>query len=121
MRRFLEEGCTDKNECRYQSLDKQTTHAALATAKKVGRRKYGYMRNGEVTICGRMVILYKMIFDCKKIRAPPTAALERRAIVLQVYFARLAVITQREICKEMRAQKKELWEAQKRREAGCAE
>ena len=95
------------------NIRKSDKKTALAAAKKAGRRKYRYTRNGKLTTCSRMVILYKMIFDCKKIRAPPTAALERRAIVLQVYFARLAVITQREICKEMRAQKKELWEAQK--------
>ena len=55
-RRFLQEGRIDENEYSYQALDKQITQAALAAAKKVGQRKYGYMRNGKLTICGRMVI-----------------------------------------------------------------
>ena len=58
-RRFLEDGCTKKSEKRYQALDRQITQVALAAAKKVGQRKYGYMRNGKLTTCGKMVILYK--------------------------------------------------------------
>ena len=87
-RRFLQEGRIDEDECRYQTLDKKITHASLTAAKKVRRRKYGYMRNDEFTTCGRMVILYKMILDCKNKRAPPTVALDREANALHVPCAR---------------------------------
>ena len=57
-RRFLQEGRIDEDECRYQTLDKKITHASLTAAKKVRRRKYGYMRNSKLTTCDRMVFLY---------------------------------------------------------------
>ena len=82
-------------------MNRQITQAALVAAKKVERRKYGYIRNGELTICGRRVILYKMILDCKTRRVPPIAALERRATALQVPLARFAEITFRDIRKVM--------------------
>ena len=82
-------------------MDRQITQAALAAANKVGRRKYEYMRNGNLTTCGRRVILYKMTLDCKTRCAPSTAALERRAAALQVPLARFAKMMFRDIRKEM--------------------
>ena len=41
--KFIEEGYTKHNEEQYQRLDTQITQAALAAAKKVAKRKYGYM------------------------------------------------------------------------------
>ena len=68
-----------------------------------------------------MVILYKMVIDCKTRRATPTAALERRALALKVPLARFDEMTREGICKEMRKTRTELWDAQKRCEEGCAD
>ena len=100
-RKFIEEGHTTNNEERYQMLDTQITQAALAAAKKVAKRKYGYMRKGELTNCGRM-ILYKMALDCKMRHALPTAALERRALALSVPLARFDEMTCRDIHNKVR-------------------
>ena len=81
-------------------LDTQNTQAGLAAAKKVA--KSGYMRNVELTNYGRMVILYTMALDCQMRRAPPTAALERRALALKVPLVRFDEMTCGDIRKEMR-------------------
>ena len=117
-RKFIEEGLTKENKEQYQMLDTQTTQAALAAANDAAKRKYGYMRNGELTNCGRMVILYKMALDGKVKRAPPTAALERRALALKVPLSRVNETTCRDIHKEVRKRRAELWDTPKRCEAG---
>ena len=97
--KFLQYGHTAKNEQIYQSLDEDITTATLDAAKKVGRRKHGYMRNDRMTTCGRMVILYKMILDYKTRRTPPTAALLRLATTLQVTLEQFEEMMPHEICK----------------------
>ena len=41
-------GLTNKNERMYHLLDKEITTTALAAAKRVGRKKCGYIRNNEL-------------------------------------------------------------------------
>ena len=64
-----------------------------------------------------MGILYKMTLDCKIRRVPPTTALKRRALALKVPLARFNAMTCRDICREVRKRRVELWETQKRCEA----
>ena len=49
---FTHHELTDKNKRMYKLVDKEITTAALAIPKRVGRNKYGYMRNNELTTCG---------------------------------------------------------------------
>ena len=104
-RKFIEGGLAKESEKRYQMLDTQITQAGLAAAKKVAKRKYGYMQNGELTNCGRMVILYKIALDYKIRRSPPTAALERRTLALKVPLASFDEMTCRDIRKEERGKR----------------
>ena len=64
-RKFIEYGHTKANNKVYQKLDTEITQMALAAAKKVARRNFGYTRNDEMIHHGRMVILYKLICKCK--------------------------------------------------------
>ena len=74
-------------------LDKVVTKIVLGAAKKVGRQKYGYMRSGPLTMCGRFLITYKMMLDCKARGQPPTEALQQRAAELQVNLEEFAQMT----------------------------
>ena len=99
-------------------LDTQITQSALAAAKMVAKRKYGSMKNGKLTNCGKMVILYKMALDCKMRRTPPTTALERQALDLKVHLARFNAMTYRDIHREVRKRRAELWDTHKQCETG---
>ena len=118
---FLKKDHTKKNEKRYQTIDTQITQAALAAAKKVAKKKYGYMRNDELVNCGRRVILYKMALDCKWRGAFPTSARVRRTLALEVPLAQLMAMTWIDIRREARKQRVELWDTQKRCKAGRIE
>ncbi len=52
--------------------------------KKVDRKKFGYTRSGNLTICGRLLILFSMILDCKTRGSPYTPALLQRAEDMEV-------------------------------------
>ena len=54
----------------YQRYDKQIRELAKGAASKVGKKKFGYMRNPDMTMCKRMLIVYKMMLDCKSRHAP---------------------------------------------------
>ena len=98
----IKKGHMETNEKRYQTLDTQITQVALAAAKKVVKKKHGYMQNDELVNCGRRVILYKMTLDCKGRGAPPTSTLVRRSLALEVHIAQLMVMTWIDICREAR-------------------
>ena len=115
--RLLQYGYTKRNDKCYQKLDTHITELALAAAKKVEKRKYGYTQSNILLHHGRMVILYKMILDYKSRRVPPTSTLLRRATTLKVPLAQFEQITCREITKEVQRCKTELWEVQKRCDA----
>ena len=55
---------------------------ALVAAKKVRQRKYTYTRNPLLTIQGRMLIMKKLILDCRLIGTPPTEHYDNERIVL---------------------------------------
>ena len=111
----------ETNEKRSQTLDTQITQVALAAAKKVVKKKHGYMQNDELMNCGRRVILYKMTLDCKGRGAPPTSTLVRRSLALEVHIAQLMVMTWIDICREARKWRVKLWDTQKRCETGRIE
>ena len=98
---FYKYGRTTKNIALYQSIDQQIIDTAVAVAGQVAKRKYAYMRNPELTKAGRMVILLKMIQDCKARRAPSTEALKRRAKSLGVEVSKYNEMTYAEIRKEV--------------------
>ena len=68
---FAQQGRTKQNVRTYHKLDKQIRELAKgASASKVGKKNFGYMRNPDMTMCGRMLIVYKMMLDCKSRNAP---------------------------------------------------
>ena len=62
---FVKHGKSKKNVAMYQKLDKIFTQLALGAAHKVSKKKFGYYRNPEFAIQGRIFVLAKMILDCK--------------------------------------------------------
>ena len=62
-----------------------------------------------------------MILDCKRRSAPYTPALLRRAKNMEVDLSQYESSTVQDMMKEVRAQRKDLWEAQKVREEGRVE
>ena len=109
-RRF---GKSKRNVDKYQKMDREIRELAVATSSKVGKRKYGYMRNPTLTTKGRVLILWKMILDCKRRRAPPTDAVIHRAKEYNVDLEASMERSEKSIRKEVYRCKKELWEAQK--------
>ena len=81
---FAERGRTNQNVRMYQKLDKQVKELGKGAATKVGKKKYGYMCNPYITLCGWMLILYKMMPNYRSGKAPPIKALINRAATLKV-------------------------------------
>ena len=86
---------------------------AKGAASKVRKNKFGYMRNPDMTLCGRMLIVYKMMLDCKSRHAPPTPALIKRAAELNVDLTEFETVSRvglrKEVCKRQAA----LWKLRK--------
>ena len=76
------------------------------------------MQNDELVNYGRPVILYKMVLDCKGRGAPPTSALMRRSLALEVPLAQLMTMTWIDIHREASQRRVELWNTQKLCKAG---
>ena len=76
----------------------------------MAKKEYGYMRNDELVNCGRQVILYEMALDCKGRGAPPTSALVRKILVLEVPLAQLMAMARIDIRRETRKRRVELWD-----------
>ncbi len=53
---FCTRGPTKLNISKYQQLNQEIKEIELSMAKKVGRKKFGYMRSDNLTICGRLLI-----------------------------------------------------------------
>ena len=111
--KLIEHGHTKANNKVYQKLDTEITQMALAAAKKVARRNFGYTRNDEMIHHGRKVILYKMIHECKVRRAPWISAFVQRALALEVPLAQFESMTCIKVCMEVQERRAELWEAKK--------
>ena len=57
---FAQQGRTEQNVGTYHKLDKQIRELAKGASSKVGKKKFGYMRNPNMTMYGRMLIVYRM-------------------------------------------------------------
>jgi len=55
---FAKRGSTKQNIQKYQKLDKQIKELAKGAASKVSKKKFGHMRNPNMTLCGRMLLVY---------------------------------------------------------------
>ena len=118
---FRKYGETPRNNSDYQQLDREIKEIVLGTAKKVGRKKFGYMRSSQLTLCGRLLVIFNMILDCKIRRAPFSPALLRRAKSMDVDTSKFEAATPAGMRKEVHQRRKDLWEAQKNAEENRAE
>jgi hypothetical protein len=66
-----------------------------------------------MTLCGRMLIVYKMMLDCKSRHAPPTPALIKRAAALNVDLAEFETVSRVGLRKEVCKRRAALWKSQK--------
>ena len=57
VKNFAKQGRTKQNVRTYQKLDKQIRELAKGAASKVGKKKFEYMRNLDMTLCRRMVLV----------------------------------------------------------------
>ena len=48
---FSKQGMTKQNVRTYQKLDKQIKELAKGAVSKVGKKKFGYMCNPDMTLC----------------------------------------------------------------------
>ena len=112
---FVKHGRTSKNETMYQKIDQIFTEMALGSAHKVSRKKFGYMRNPELTKQGRIFILSKMVQDCKARNAPLPQTILDRAHHLAEDVSGYDKLSNAECRKDVRKKHKGLWDAQK----GC--
>ena len=64
-KRFAKRGPTKGNIQTYQKLDKQINELAKGASSKVGRKRFEYMHNPDMTLCGRMLLVYTMMLDCR--------------------------------------------------------
>ena len=74
---------------------------AKGAASKVGKKKVIYMRNPDMTMCGRMMIVYKMMLNCRSRNSPPTAVLIKRVAALNIDLTKFDTLTQRGLRKEV--------------------
>ena len=110
---FMTEGRTNRNIQKYQKLDQQIKETVLAIAKKVGKKKYVYMRSPEMTLCGRYLTLTKKILNCRDRNAPFIVAAMKQAAKLEFDLGPYWTISVPNIRKEVYERRKELWQAQK--------
>ena len=118
---FAKRGRTKQNVRIYQKLDEQIGELAKGAASKVGMKKFGYMRNPEMTLCGRMLLVYKMMLDCRSRNSPPMAALKKRAATLNVDLTKLDTLSRGGLWKEVSKRRAALWKSQKACETGQTE
>ena len=59
----------------------------------MGKKKYVYMRNPDMTFCGRMLLVYKIMLDYRSRNAPPMTALIKRAAVLNVDLTKFDMLS----------------------------
>lgn len=111
---FTIHGATDKNIQAYHDIYTEFLELSRASAKKAGRKKYGYMRSLELTTKARTLLAYKQIYDCKRRRAPISPALRLRCTSLDINPDQIFAMHIHELRKEVRARRQELWEAQKK-------
>ena len=120
-KRFAKRGSTKQNIRKYQKLDKQMKELANGAVSKVSKKNFGYMRNPDMTLCGHILLVYKMMLDCRSRNTPPTTALKKRAATLGVDLTKFETLSRgglrQEVCKRRVALRK----SQKTRKAGQTE
>ena len=115
---FRKHGKTKRSVDTYQKIDQQIRETVLAVAKKVSRKKFGYTRNLDMSMCGRMLILFKMVLDCKQRNADFTPVLARSAQDLNIDLAAHRNASVKAARREVYEQRKALWAAQKAYKSG---
>ena len=74
-----------------------------------------------MTLCGRMLLVYKIMLDCRSRNAPPTTTLIKRAATLGVDLTKFDTISRGSLRKEVCKRRVALWKSQKTCEAGRSE
>ena len=110
---FATRGPTPKNITKYHTIYTDLLNFATAAAKKVGRRKFGYMRSAELTIKARILLLHKQMLDCKLRRAQMSEALIQQCADLDIDPTIFHQATTEGLRKEVRRRRKDLWDSQK--------
>ena len=112
--RFTQHGATDRNITRYHTVYTTFLDLARATAKKVGRKKFGYMRSTELTTKGRTLLAYKFMLDCKRRHAQLSPALVQICESLSLDHQTIYnTSTESTLRTEVRQRRQELWDTQK--------
>ena len=65
---------------------------AKGAASKVGKNKFGYMRNPDMMMRRRMLIVYKMMLDCKS-RNTPNVSVDKASGSAECGFDKLQYVT----------------------------
>ena len=110
---FVTQGATATNINSYHGLYKEFLDIARAASKTVGRKKFGYMRSGELTTKGSMLLLYKNMLDCKQRQAPITPKILRQCAALEVDRVIFDTSSIKDLRIEVRQRHEELWRCQK--------
>ncbi|KAL7551610.1 hypothetical protein ACHAWF_018082 [Thalassiosira exigua] len=114
---FASDGLTRANETRYHKVAADLHRIIMATVAKVGKKKYGYMRSPELGLQGKIVTTFKQFLDSKERRCPPSDALYSKAEQMGMDIEHLATMSIKELRREVRRQRMELWEVQKQAES----
>lgn len=101
---------------KYNKLYGELLDLARATAKKVGRKKYGYNRLPTLTSAGQILLLYKHVHCCKKRNAPFTCSILNRCKLYDVSVEALLDMTIPKLREEIRRLRIEHWETKKNSE-----
>ena len=112
-RAFVEKGATQENITKYNKLYGQFIELVQGAAKKVGKKKHGYVRSRPLATAGTHVLLYRYANDCRQRGAPPTTRLFKLGERLQVDIVELMELPEQEFRRKMRQSRTNLWEAQK--------
>jgi hypothetical protein len=90
---FARNAASDVNIQSYNDLYGEFLDMAKSTAKKVGRKKYGYNRSPTLTTAGQLLLIHKHAYDCKRRHAPLTKSIISRCNTHDVSIARLQEMT----------------------------
>lgn len=111
--KFVTHGPSHSNITTYHRVYGEFLDLAKSVSKKVGRKKFGYMRSSELTLKAQTLLIFKDMLDCKSRRAPLSPALIRRCEKMNIcpsIFDTHSVATLR---REVRSHRQSLWTCQK--------
>ncbi len=113
---FARHQASSSNVTRYNALYGEFLDMARATAKKIGRKKYGYNRSPTLTTAGQLLLIHKHAHDCKRRRAPLTQSIIKRCHTHDISVGKLENMTIQELRKAIRNLRQDHWEATKHSE-----